>query len=116
MTSQQEPERCLHVLHVGVLLDHAELLLMQEGVNVRALFDEPGAEVLVIVGLNRDQNVENHIEKDISVLDLADLSHQAHHFIDDLTKCDHFQDWGAYVPYLFDFPHLGSKCVLAHLI
>ena len=116
MTSQQEPERCLNVLHVGVLLDHAELLLMQEGVNVRALFDEPCAEVLVVFGLNRDQDVENQIEQNISVLNLADLSHQAHHFIDDFAKSDHFQNWGAYVPYLLDFPHLGSKCLLAHLI
>jgi len=40
-TAQHDAEHCLEVLHVSVLLNHANLIIVHESIDVRTLFDEP---------------------------------------------------------------------------
>ena len=64
-------KRCLDMLDVGVLLEHSDLVLYHEAVDVCALLKEPRAQILAILVLHSDQDVEDQVEKDVSVLDLT---------------------------------------------
>lgn len=57
----------LHMLHILVLLNHANLVLVHECFYVGAFLDQPRAQVLAVVCLKGDQNEKNHVEKNIGV-------------------------------------------------
>ena len=43
--TKHRSQSCFHVLNKLILLDHADLILVQECINVGTFFDESGAEI-----------------------------------------------------------------------
>jgi len=69
------------MLDVSILLNHPDLVLMQEAVDVSALLYKARSQVGLCIRTQVDQSVENHFDQNICILNFANCGHQAHKLV-----------------------------------
>ena len=117
------------MLHVSVLLDDVDLVIVHEAVDVGALFEESGPKKRLRTRLQLDHDVEDIDDEIVSFMRTAKIRGRivkgclalqgfvcsmnikgCHDLIHDTMNCDKLEDWARNIPYKFEFPdHLVKQ-------